>query len=230
MITHSRSWSPITHILHVIIYIHLKSTRPKQARVIVTDCWEASYKGLFGLWWRERFKNQVIPKNKTKKQKKFIFLLIRPLYLKIIKKLCSPNITVSNQWRSHCLIYWGFLFCPWGEISRRPVYSWSLEVCSWGSALPGWDHRWWPRGLLDASPNHHPVPDIWLSSSVLKQQCPSYPPQIVWSGEERGVSCPRQLSDSHQYVPWTRTTSTDWAKNILTLIIMAYKQTLTLKQ
>lgn len=118
MITHSRSWSPITHILHVIIYIHLKSTRPKQARVIVTDCWEASYKGLFGLWWRERFKNQVIPKNKTKKQKKFIFLLIRPLYLKIIKKLCSPNITVSNQWRSHCLIYWGFLFCPWGEISR----------------------------------------------------------------------------------------------------------------
>lgn len=83
------------------------------------------------------------------KQKKFIFLLIRPLYLKIIKKLCSPNITVSNQWRSHCLIYWGFLFCPWGEISRRPVYSWSLEVCSWSSALPGWDHRWWPRGLLE---------------------------------------------------------------------------------
>lgn len=168
--------------------------------------------------------------SKKQNKKTFIFLLIRPLYLKIIKKLCSPNITVSNQWRSHCLIYWGFLFCPWGEISRRPVYSWSLEVCSWGSALPGWDHRWWPRGLLDASPNHHPVPDIWLSSSVLKQQCPSYPPQIVWSGEERGVSCPRQLSDSHQYVPWTRTTSTDWAKNILTLIIMAYKQTLTLKQ
>lgn len=60
------------------------------------------------------------------------------LIKKNFKKMCTPHITVSKQWRSHCLIYWNFLFCPWGEISRCPlVWSWALEVCSWSSALPG---------------------------------------------------------------------------------------------
>lgn len=89
----------------------------------------------------ERLKNQEIQKIYFKAS------LIKKNFKKWkgekkINKECSPDITVLKQWSSHCLIYWNFLFCPWGEISRRPpVWSWMLEVCSWAGALSGWDRR-----------------------------------------------------------------------------------------
>lgn len=57
----------VAHILHVIIYIHSKSSRPKQARLLLPTAGKASYKRAhLGLRWRERLK---------KKEKEKIYII-----------------------------------------------------------------------------------------------------------------------------------------------------------
>lgn len=152
-------------------------------------------RGSLGLWWRERYKkkkNQVIPKQK----KGFFSPIIKASLIKCNKKFVVPTSQSQNN-KSSTFLY-------------TEKFSYVLEVKSlavlctadhWRFVheavryLGGTTDRlerlcWMPPWATT------PVPHIGLSSGVLKQQCPSYPPQIAWSGEERGVSCPR-----HRYVP-----------------------------
>lgn len=116
---------------------------------------------------------------------------------------------VSKQWSSPLSYLYTETFCFVLEVKSLGILLCEAECWSFvhEAALDLDETTDRLRGWLDASPDHRPT--VTLHPSVLKQQCPSCPPQIVWSAEDRGVNSPRPLANSHLYVPWTHITSTD---------------------
>lgn len=116
---------------------------------------------------------------------------------------------VSKQWSSPLSYLYTETFCFVLEVKSLGILLCEAERWSFvhEAALGLGETTDRPRGWLEASAD--PRPAVTLHASVLKQQCPSCPPQIVRSTEDRGVNSPRQLANSHHYVPWTHITSTD---------------------
>lgn len=115
----------------------------------------------------------------TDVQKEVTFSVKAPL-IKKSKKMCSPVMTASKLLIHHSLILkLSVLSLSWNLSLSSCVWSWTLEICSISLRIaPRWVHRWWEA--VCRPPQSLPcTPRFWLFPSVLKQQCPSNPPQML---------------------------------------------------